>query len=121
MPRARAGSWSARSALIAASWSATDANGMPRSTAAWASIASALAGTADAIASISGGNIASSESVHASAPSCNASATERALPAVRRGDEDTVDAPRVEQLARGAHAGLTETDDENRGHRKSGP
>ena len=44
VPRARAGSSSARSALIAASWSATDANGMPRSTAACASTASARRG-----------------------------------------------------------------------------
>ena len=66
------GSSSASSALIAASWSATDANGMPRSTAACASRGSAAAGTADAIASMSGGNIASSQSVHASAPSCSA-------------------------------------------------
>ena len=37
------------------------------------------------------------------------------------GDEHPVDTARVEQLARGAHAGLTETDDEDGDHRKSGP
>ena len=79
------------------------------------------AGTADAIASISGGNIG----VVRERPSFGAVVQrlgDRARPALgAAGDEDPVDTARVEQLACGAHADLTETDDENGDHRKSGP
>jgi hypothetical protein len=40
---------------------------------------------------------------------------------VATGDEHAIDAGRVQQLAGGANAHLAEPDDENGGHRKSGP
>ena len=62
---------------------------------------------------MSGGNITSSES----RPRFGAVVQrfgDRTRPARgAAGDEDTVDAPRVEQLTRRAHAGLAETDDED--------